>query len=185
MSVFDRSIIAGNARIGGVELRCFSAFHALALMTVDSPYITRRRLPSKGDTTVALTICALTRSDGIGAVEQSLASFSWRWYWLWHNHTKISDQLFDYIANSVEFPRVWESPKEKKGSNSGAPWPYYLVNTIARHIPCIKYDSLWDMPIAELICHKAIIAEDNGAFQIAENDIAGIEYRRTQQEGLS
>lgn len=183
MSAFDRSIIATGAKVAGCRLRPFSAFHAMALLSIDSPYMHGTSAEvTPADTAVALAICRSVRSDGLSKVDRVL-SFGGRvrgvFCWLFRNHRTAASQLLEHINASVEFPEVWEQQREgDKAKPSGAPWPFYLVSIMAQQLHGIDYDDLWNMPIAELICHKAIMGESHGAYQIAENDLAKIRRRR-------
>lgn len=176
MGVFGQSLFATPPRVGGIQLQPFSAFHAQALMELDSPFITGDRDPEKGETAVALTVCSSLRSDGLGRVVRLLSSPVRRLCWLARlsvrSHTKIANALADHITASAQCPETWQDSCDGKGSTTGADWPYYVVSIVAQNIHGINYAELWDMPLAELICHKVILAEANGQVQIAEQDLA-------------
>ena len=177
MGVFGQAIIATPPKIGGVQLRAFSAFHALALQELDSPYFTAEREPTIGETTAALLVCSSRRADGL----RKVASYSRaRWWlcWLFHSHERLGQELAEHISESVRTPQTWKKEGEIAGKTTGAAWPYYVVSVIAQNFNGIPYSDLWDMPLAELVCHKVILAECNNDVEIAENELANIERRR-------
>jgi len=186
MGVFGQSLFATPPRIGGVQLRAFSAFHALALMELDSPYICDGgEEPTEGDTATALLICSMTKADGLQGVWRRVSSLRsrlrWSLYWLTHDHAKAGNALAEHITASVRYPAMWHDANDGDGKSTGAPWPYYMVSVIAQNLHGIDYEALWDMPLTELNCHKAIITECNGDMQIAENELKIMENRRLQR----
>jgi len=184
VSVFARSILSDAPEIGGVRLKAFSAFHALALLELDSPYILGGRDPEWGDTIAALLVCSSVRGDKLGKVLQwhtsPFRAVRWWLYTITHNHAKIGNELAEHIVGSIEFPPVWEKTggDREHTTKSGANWAFYIVSVVARSLHGIKYNELWDMPLSELICHKAIIAEENGDIEIAESELKNIKKRR-------
>jgi hypothetical protein len=182
LGVFGQSIFATPPVIGGVQLRAFSAYHALALMELDSPYMGARREPTEGDTATAILVCSMRRVDGLEAIRRALSSpiarIRWALYWLFHNHVKTGNDISDHITASMAYPEVWRDTGDGDCKSTGADWPYYVVSVIAQNMHGVAYVDIWDMPLAELNCHKAIITECNGDAQIAENELRLIESRR-------
>ena len=185
MGVFGKALFATPPKLGGVQLRPFSAYHAQALMELDSPFITGKEEPTAGETATALIICSSLRADGLAPVERALRSWRerlrWNLRWLRYDLDETANALSDYIVSSSESPRIWENTEEA-GSVTGADWPFYIVSICAQNMHGIAYDDLWDMPLSELICHKAIIGETNGAYEIAERDFKMIESKRQESE---
>jgi hypothetical protein len=183
VSVFGGSILASPPVIGGVMLNHFSAFHALALIEIESPYIEGGEV-TVGDTAAALLICKSTRKDGLSKVEKAQKSIwkriCWNLYWLINDHAKISEELSEHITASIEVPDIWQdtAPDSGGSSKTGAPWPYYVVGVVASDVNGIDYGLIWDMPLAELICHKVIIGERNGQYRIAHSELKAREKRR-------
>lgn len=179
-SVFGQSLYACGGTVAGKRLQPFSAHHAMMLIEIESPYIEGGSV-SLWDTTAAMIVCCSNRADGASVLARFCDSFwarlGWRLWWLVHSHTIISEEMQDYISTSVKAPEVWIE-KDFNGSSTGAPWPYYIVSVIGQEMPSIEYDRLWDMPLAEMACHKAIIDERSGGAQIAENELKIIEKRR-------
>ena len=180
MGVFGQSILSTPPIIGGVQLNPFSAFHALALLELDSPYITGERDPSYGETTAALMVCASQRIDGLRRVA-GFSRLRWWLYWAIHDHAKIANALAEHISESVRCPQVWVDSNEGAPKRTGAAWPFYVVSVVAQHINGMRYGDIWDMPLSELVCHKAIISECNDGPQIAESEIENIEARRRKK----
>ena len=185
MSVFGQALFATPPRIGGVQLRAFSAFHALALMELDSPYMRDGQEPTEGETAAAVIVCSLTRADGLEAlrkrINSPLSRLRWGAYWLTHDHAETGNELAQHIAASIRYPEVWHDTGDGEAGSTGASWPYYVVSVIAQHLHGVAYDALWDMPLVELNCHKAIITECNGDAQIAENELKVLEDRRQRE----
>ncbi|MCP4528935.1 MAG: hypothetical protein GY833_23950 [Aestuariibacter sp.] len=181
MGVFGKAIFATAPKIAGVQLHQFSAYHALALMELDSPYITGNRDPEIGDTTMAIELCATQRADGLESAF-GYSRFRWFVYWMFHDHAKIANALSEYITSSAEYPAIWRNKEADSGSSTGAAWPFYIVSVVSQELNGIDYEKIWDKPLAELICHKAIIGERNNDFEIAEKEIENIEARREATE---
>jgi len=154
-------------------------------MELGSPFITGDRDPTEGETVAALVVCTSRRRDGLRRVERLLRSpwkrFCWSITWLLIDHASVANALAEHVTESAQCPETWEEVGDKGGTKTGADWPYYIVNVIARNLNGISYDDIWDMPLGELICHKVIIGEDNGQLQIAERELA--ELRKPTAEG--
>ena len=183
MGVFGQSLFAMPPRVRGVQLKRFSAYHAQCLLELDSPFITGAREPTAGETATALVVCASRRSDGLETVQRLLGSrwqgFKWSVKWMFGGYVDAANALADHIAESAKCPQTWQHTDGGSGGNTGADWPFYIVSVIARTMQGIAYTDLWDMPLAELMCHKTIIAEDNGQVEIAERDL---EFARKRKE---
>lgn len=183
--VFGQSLYACGGRVAGLRLRPFSPHHALMLMELQSPYIMGGAV-TLGDTTAALIACQSTKSDGMAGVmrlhSSRLVWLRWRLRWLFRSHAKAMVALEDYIGASMRAPEMWID-SECKGKRSGAPWPYYIVSVIAQEMPSIPYAELWDMPLTELACHKAIIDERTGGADIAERDLQRLREIKGETNG--
>ena len=189
-SVFGQSLYGTGGRIAGFRVRPLSAHHMMALLEIGSPYVTDGEHDvSMGDTTAALAILGGVRRDGLApamcwhgsAVRRAL----WRLWWLTHDHARIAGEVSAYIAASVRSPVVWRESTEGAGARTGAPWPYYLVSMVAQEMPSIPYADLWDMPLIELACHKAIIGERMGDGHIAERDMQRLAELRARKEAAA
>jgi len=186
VGIFAQSLFATPPRVGGVQLTPFSAYHAQALIELDSPYLLPDVEITAGDTTAALIVCSSLRADGLNPVlrfsQSKRVRASWWLYWVFHNHETIAGILQDHILSSMRPPATWVDVEGGGGSSTGASWPYYAVSVCAQELHGIPYLHLWDMPLAELFCHKAIIGERNGDYKIAESELDARKRRAESQK---
>lgn len=179
--VFGQSLYACGGSVAGLRLQPFSPHHALVLLEIESPYM-RGGAVTMGDTTAALIVCRSRRSDGVTGIlrlsQSVITRIRWRLWWLFRSFDKADAELSDYITASVRHPEMWVEKSEGGSKSTGAPWPYYIVSLIAQEMPSIPYADLWDMPLAELACHKAIIDERSGGAEIAEDELAKLRAMR-------
>lgn len=183
-SVFGQSLYAKAGRVAGFQLRPFSPHHALALIEIDSPFLAEDVDDiTAWDCSAAVAIMRSRRADGLMPVARLSGSWwrraLWRVWWLGHNEINVAAAVWDYIKAGVRYPEMFIDQEATKPS--GAPWPYHLVNTIAREMPCIPYEQLWDMPTTELACHKALLDEASGGAEIAERDLAMMKRAREKK----
>jgi hypothetical protein len=181
--VFGQSLYAcSGGRVAGKHLQPFSAHHAMMLLEIESPYVCGGAV-NIADTTQALVVCMSTRKTGMGMLmrfnSNAIVRLVWRFWWVFRSHSKVSMELQNWITSSVRFPDMWTDP-EAQGKSTGAPWPYYIVSLIAQEMPSIPYADLWDMPLCEIGCHKAIIDERSGGAEIATKDL---EMLRRMKDG--
>jgi hypothetical protein len=185
--VFGQSLYAcGCSTVAGLRLQPFSAHHAMLLLEIESPYITGGAV-TVADTTAALIVCRTRKVQGIGPYARFCASWFcrllWRVWWVFRSHDNVCNELQDHIFSSCKYPQMWIAEESNKGKSTGAPWPYYLVSLIAQEIPSIPYADLWDMPLSELSCHKAIIDERSGGAEIAESDLQELRKLKEASNG--
>ena len=185
MGAFGQALFATPPVIGGVQLLPFSAFHAQALMELDSPFLSGERDPTWGETASALIICSSCRADGLGRLANAMRSPAARAVWnvkrIIHGEEDTGNELAYHIRESMVCPVLWEKGNSG-GKSSGADWPFYVVSTIAREFNGFDYETLWDMPIGELLCHKVILSEASGSVEIAERDLRFREKRERRKE---
>ena len=170
MNVFDRSLFMRPGRVLGAQLRPFSAFHAAALNVIQSPFL-EGGLVSWGDLVAAVLVCQSKRSDGLDTVLSFTNDLAEKLYWRvrtrFMNLQKESDKLNEHIAAYFDYPEGG-SPRTNGKSDvkhTGAPWAFFVVSYMWTNTDA-SLEELWDMPLVELNCHKAIFDESNGGFEI-------------------
>ena len=108
MGVFGKALFATPPTIAGVQLQPFSAYHAQALMELDSPFIMGGREPTAGETAVALTVCSCTRADGLGRVAELLGSnwqrMRWNVKWMFRSLPEAANALADPPSDVTSTP---------------------------------------------------------------------------------
>lgn len=172
MNVFEKSLFIQSGSVLGHELKPFSAFHASALMLLGSPFM-NGGTASGGDIATAIIICSSSKKDGIGKViafqNSRIARAVWAFRLYLADRRMIADQLTNHIMSFFDYPQTGSIIGKDKGAirKSGAPWTYYLVSRIWQKTGS-DLDALWNMPLCELGCHKAIIDEQDGMIEIAD-----------------
>lgn len=195
MSVFDKAILMTPAKIGGVQLRPFSPFHAAVLLEYRSWYLPEcRREPSAGpdlpsfmETCFALRTCSSTRRTfhariaPLYGVLQTFARmviavrFGCALPGFRRRYVRNIATLEAHVLNYTEFAEVAATRDGASCGRTGAPWPWYLASVAITDMPgligqtCGDGDMsghVWDMSVIELCCHKAIIAERAGDLRI-------------------
>jgi len=174
-SVFFKSVLIQPTRILGVQLRPFSAYHALVLMQFDSPFMFQGE-PDNGDLIFAL--CVL--SEGIGdklkkaqSLEHSLLR---RLYWmiklLFTRKAVIDDAvdgIHEHLQGYSKYPDIWCKEGIK---NSSIPWPFRVIGTIWKNFNVSETEA-WDMGLSRAACYRACYAEDCGIDVLDEFGIEG------------
>jgi hypothetical protein len=177
MGAFGQSLFATPPHIGGVQLNPFSAYHAQALLELDSPLLEGKGTPTRGDVATALIVCGGKRADGLGRVVDAMGSpwqrLRWNLRFLRNNWIQAGNDLVDHIIASTKGPETWDAIGAGGGKDAitGADWPFYVVSIMAQNFPTMDYEALWDMPLQELFCHKVILAEVNGQVEIADREL--------------
>ena len=168
MNCFHKSLYLKPGKILGVALAPFSAFQASVLSLMESPFI-EGGYPEWGDIITALLVFQSNREDGLEKCLRFQNSKVYRAYWwcrlLLCNTDKVAYKINSHIEAYLEYPEV-EQSLSKRGESAGAPWWYYMVSLMWQETG-VSLDDLWDMPLCELSCHKAIHDELHGGSKIA------------------
>ena len=172
MDAFEKSLYVKPGSILGYALRPFSAFHASSLSLLDSPFLKESCGLGWGDLVTAILVCTSKREDGLDKVLLFQNSMAYRLYWrfklLLCNISNEMQKMDSHIETYFDYPEVWA---QEGGKRSGAPWYYYMVSLFWQR-GVNSLDELWDMPLVELSCHKAILDELKGGAEIATGLIA-------------
>lgn len=170
---FSRSMFLAPPTIAGVRLRAFSLYHAFVLEQTENPYVCGGRLPTVHDTALALAVCASSRRTGLGGLFR--AFFSWWSIIAWHirlafsSKTRTAHRLQEHISAYFHVPEMYRKAScggTPSTSKSGAPWQWNVATVVAGEVG-IPWGDVWDMPICEVACIKAIVDERNGSGTIA------------------
>jgi hypothetical protein len=172
-SLFFKSVLIQPPKIMGVQLRPFSAYHALVLMQFDNPFISREPV-SNSDIAAALTIMSQGVNDKLSRFMALENSKIYRAYWLCKlflsGDKKLELVIADiraHIGGYTDLPEIRESWSGKSsGKGSGVPWPFRIAATVWKNFPCKENDA-WDMPLNKAACFRACHAEDCG-MQVAD-----------------
>lgn len=169
---FARSMFLEPPVIAGVRLRAFSLYHAYVLEQLESPYIAGG-VPSKAQTITALIVCSTLRSQGAGPALRfwlcMRTRFAWHCRLFFCRHQKIADRLIEHIAAYFAVPEMYRKPDASAppaSNKSGAPWQWNVAVVCSSELR-IDWARVWDMPICEAACMKAICDERAGGGTIA------------------
>ena len=176
-SVFFQSVLIRPTRIMGVQLRPFSAYHALVLLHFDSPFLTGREA-TQTDIVVALCILSQGIEDKLSRFIKFDTSKLYRFYWLmkmlFASKSKmqdVRDALISHMVCYFEQPEIWS----KKGSDnrSHVPWPFLIVATVLQRFHGLTENEVWDMGISRAACYRACFAESVGDKLVDEQGVEG------------
>ena len=174
-SVFFRSVLIQPTRIMGVQLRPFSAYHALVLMQFDSPFMSGG-YRSTGDLVRAICILSEGVDDGLKNFLRLENSKVYKWYWLCKmafaskRRVELAIDMMDRHLHAYwDQPDIWCKDGIKKSS---VPWPFRVVSTILQNFNIPEIDA-WDMGLSKASCYRACYAEDCGVDVLDELGIEG------------
>ena len=123
MGAFGQALFSVPPTIGGVHLRPFSAYHAQALMEMDSPFIEGRN-PTIGETVTALVVCRSCRRDGlvpiVGVLGNPIRRVMWSIRVMLYGHARTANARAEHVVSSMTTPRTWEGGKDGGGGMSEA-----------------------------------------------------------------
>jgi len=171
---FLRSLFVQPPVVLGKQLRHFSAYHAAALMLLDSPFMTKDRAKvGSTDLVLAVYVCSHGFEDGPQSLFPSppLATLE-----EWGKVTRDEDldhelAVFEqYLADYMVLPQV--EPWEHGGKESGMPGPFCMVATVLRHMAGLSEAEAWDMPFSRLASYRAAVAEGSGWEVLDDRQVA-------------
>lgn len=186
MNIFDKSLFMRPGKVMGHALKPFSAYHASSLLLLGSPFMTGGA-SAWGDYGTFILVCTSDYKTGLDKVlhfqNSRLCRLFWTVWILCFSLSKASAQIEAHIACYNDYPDVAEpiGSKDQKRRCSGAPWPFFVVSLMWQATGT-ELARLWDMPLNELLCHKAIYDELNGGADIAVSLIEERE-RNLKQNG--
>lgn len=173
MNIFDKSLFMKPGAVLGYQLKPFSAHHASCLIMLDSPFLHGKGDPAWGDIVAIIMICSGDSKSSMDRYLSFLNSPVYRLLWqirlFFCNLNKVKKQLNNHVAAYFDYPEVGIPQSEGGSSNrkSGAPWPYFCISLLWQSTSSNLYE-LWNMPLSELLCHKAIYDEMNGIAEIMD-----------------
>lgn len=172
--VWPQAILYEPPKVLGKTLRGFSAFHALMLEAVQSPFMVGGKADLQ-DLILAVRICAHRWADRAKIKDTDAIK-------TWGKHIKRGDfigarQTFDlYLAESFKMPEFWN----KSGSSLRANFAFHLV-TFGMRILGLSEADAWDTPIARMVCYRACWAESEGDTSLkSDSEQSGIELLRKE-----
>jgi len=178
---FLQAVFVQPRVVMGRELRPFSAYHAAALMLLDSPFIVAREDPPEpSDLILAAYICSFGFEDGPAMLfpEVDMAAID-----EWADGCEAVDvdeeaAVFGaYLEDYLTVPELWQ-PDGDASETSGIPWPVYCVTAVLQNMRGITEVAAWDMPLNRLVAYKCAIAEQNGAEIVSQQERNFKEYFR-------
>jgi hypothetical protein len=170
-SVYFQSVLMTPPRIMGVQLRPFSAYHALVLLQFDSPFMLAGGKPDVGDLIFALNVLSYGYEDGL----EDIKAYRLKWFirMLFTKQATIDKAIADidaHIDGYAEYPEIWASKDDK---SSAVPWPFRVTATILRRYRGFSEAQAWDMGLCKASCYRACYVEDCGGDLHDEQGIEG------------
>jgi len=169
---FLQAIFVQPRVVMGRQLLPLSAYHAAALMLLDSPFIVSSDDPlTHDDLVLACYVCSFGVADGPTSLFPELDMVG---ILEWGASCKDIDNDAEFEAFSVylndylTFPEMWQPTDAGATKTSGIPWPVYCVTTVLQNMRGITEQEAWDMPLNKLVAYKCAIAEQNGAEVVSE-----------------
>jgi len=182
---FLKAIFVQPRVVLGRELLPFSAYHAAALMLLDSPFITVTDEPVTGeDLVVAAYICSHGFVDGPKHLFPSVDIvdiLEWGAATGEYDEAAEFESFNEYMSDYLDFPELWQPASHGKQKVSGIPWPVYCVGSVLQNMRGISEQQAWDMPLNRLVSYKCAIAEQNGAEVINEAQRNRIKWIELQE----
>ena len=170
-SVWIKSALVEPLRILGVQLRPFSAWHALILTAFDSPFVCGGE-PVIGDLVMALLVCRDGYADKLRHLlafqRAGLTKACYAVRWLFSDWHRAADDFAAYLEAFQAGPGYWPSNNAK---HSRVLPPFKIVTTLLSHMGGLTLAEAWDMPLCLANCFQASIAEDNGMEIQGEDEI--------------
>ena len=179
---FLKAIFVQPRAVLGRELLPFSAYHAAALMLVDSPFMAGGNV-ELDDLVLATYICSMDSTDGPTHLFPELDGDGLLEWGLSLGGFDLTEELEVFGAHMedyLDFPELWQ-PSGEKGKASGIPWPVYCVTSVLQNMRGVTEYEAWNMPLAKLVAYKCAIAEQNGSEVISEAQRNQIKWLKLQE----
>jgi hypothetical protein len=168
---FLRSLFVQPSTVLGKTLKPFSAYHAAALMLLDSAFVTGQT-PGISDLALACLICSEDSVTGPATLfpqPDQAALEDWGGSQDWDYDYEI-EKFLVHMADYTAVPDVWIPEEQSDTADSGIPWPFFTVSTVLMHMHGITRREAWDMPLSELVSYKRKVEESHG-WQVVEDKI--------------
>jgi len=183
---FLQAVFVQPREVMGRQLRPFSAYHAAALMLLDSPFI----VPSDKTTTaqdlvLAVYLCSYGFEDGPATLFPEVdpqAISDWVDKCGDVDYNQEMAVFHAYLADYLEAPEMWQASGDVSGKPSGIPWPVYCVTVVLQNMKGVSESDAWNMPLSRLVAYKCAIAEQNGAEIISQDQRNRIKWLELQDE---
>jgi len=179
---FLQSMFVQPRPVLGRALLPFSAYHAAAMLLVDSPFVSDKDAADLDDLLLATFVCQYDSVEGpkhlfpavdpdkIVAWGEECGEFD----------LQLEVDAFEaYLEDYIRFP-VMGGPKQSQTRTSGLPWPVYCVAFVLQHLRGISEYDAWNMPLSKLISYKSAVAEDHGWRVLSEKELALIQWGKEQ-----
>jgi len=176
--VWYKAAMVGPPRICGVRLQPFSAWHALVLIAIDSPFALGARPVALRDLLLALAVCSSRWSaDHARRLRALRALFRWDWLaslalaWLAlrtrrDGLARAAGELCQYMSAYTDRPGYWA---KEGGAMSRVPLPAHVVGTMLSHFG-LSEARAWNMPLGLAFTYQAVHAEECGA-ELADEEL--------------
>ena len=167
---FLKSLFTQPPKILNRQLRPYSAFHAAALMLIDSPYVMDGGPTATiQDAAIGCLICSLDFESGrdflFPDIESAMECVADDWEFDDSELVTAADRFCIYINDYSDLPVV-QWPVREGGDApmvSPIPWPFFCVSVVLRNYPSFTEAQAWDLPLSRLVSYKAAVDSTQGA----------------------
>lgn len=172
--VWPQAILYEPPKVLGKTLRGFSAFHALMLEAVQSPFLVGGKTDLQ-DLILAVHVCAHGWADR-ATIKDTEAIKAWGEHIKSVDFVDAQKQFSNYLTESFAMPEFWNN----SGSTLRANFAFHLV-TFGMRILGLSEADAWDTPIARMVCYRACWAESEGDTSLKSDDEqAGLDLLRKE-----
>ena len=183
---FLQAVFVQPREVMGRQLRPFSAYHAAALMLLDSPFFTKDNDGiGAQDLVLAIYVCSFGFEDGPQALFPDVninAIEAWADKCTNVDFEEELSVFSAYMDDYLETPEIWQPAGKGSGKESGIPWPVYCVTAVLQNMKGISEQDAWNMPLSRLVAYKCAIAEQNGADIVSQAQRHRMEWIRLTEE---
>ena len=179
-SVFFKSVLMQPPIIMGVQLRPFSALHALTLAQFDNAYATGANIDVH-DVIQAIEICRDGFDDNCRHLEKFHGSRIYRGAWMIRSaRFNLKTAQSDLIAHTkayTTYPGVWR--EKGKTGHSGIPWQFKIVAQLMSNYHMTE-SAAWDMALDRAFCYLSNISENGGSEVMSQDALDISEWQHSE-----
>ena len=177
LGIFAKAFLVKPPKILGIQLRPFSAYHALVLQMLESPFLAGERPVTIEDLLTGILVCSEGYKANLRAYlrfqNSRLSKTIWALRLLFRNTDQARLDFAEYVRTYLVAPSYWMKDDQRM---SKVPYPFRISVTILENIGSMRPEEVWDMGLTLVACYKACIDETHGA-DLADKEIAEMEQK--------
>lgn len=145
----------GETNLLGYRMRPFSLKHRLALLAIESPFVTPDKPMTVHDLFIAVKICAEKPIRRLTFMDMMRVS----WISAKPSRFDVYVKAFYDHSNIAHWPKFWERNKQG-GNSSGAPWVLNVVSSLIAN--GWEEEAAWSLPESQAIWYHTALSINNG-----------------------